>query len=57
MTEEEVEIAIVKQFTFSSSFLRMSVLCKALDRNCMDVYTKGAPEKIVELCKPETGNY
>ena len=50
-----LEIAIVKQFTFSSSFLRMSVLCKSLDKNCFDAYTKGAPEKIVELCKPETG--
>jgi cation-transporting ATPase 13A2 len=49
------EIAIVKQFTFSSSFLRMSVLCKALGSDCMEVYTKGAPEKIIELCKSHTG--
>ncbi len=48
------EIAIVKQFTFSSSFLRMSVLCKTLGEDHMNVYTKGAPEKIVELCRPET---
>ncbi|CAF0752314.1 unnamed protein product [Brachionus calyciflorus] len=48
------EIAIVKQFTFSSSMLRMSVLCKALDENQMHVYSKGAPEKIAELCKKET---
>ena len=50
----DLEIAIAKQFTFSSSMLRMSVLCKSLDRKCFDIYTKGAPEKIVELCKEET---
>lgn len=49
------EIAIVKQFTFSASVLRMSVLCKSTRSNSMDVYCKGAPEKIVELCHPNTG--
>jgi len=49
-----LEIAIAKQFTFSSSLLRMSVLCKSLDRKNLDVYTKGAPEKIIELCKPNS---
>ncbi len=48
------EIAIIKQYTFSSGLLRMSVLCKKLDSNNLDVYTKGAPEKIKELCRPET---
>ncbi len=48
------EIAIVKQFTFSSSFLRMSVLAKTLNSDHLDVYTKGAPEKIAELCRQET---
>jgi magnesium-transporting ATPase (P-type) len=54
---ECVEIAIVKQFTFSSSMLRMSVLCKTLNSKHMDVYTKGAPEKIIELCKKETSKF
>lgn len=48
------EIAIVKQFTFSSSLLRMSVLTKSLDQNFMHVYTKGAPEKIADLCNKDT---
>ncbi|RNA15084.1 putative cation-transporting ATPase 13A3 isoform X2 [Brachionus plicatilis] len=48
------EIAIVKQYTFSSSLLRMSVLCKSLDENCMHVYSKGAPEKIADLCNKDT---
>ena len=35
----------------------MSVLCKSLDSDHLDIYTKGAPEKILELCVPETSNY
>lgn len=54
--ETDLEIAIVKQFTFSSSMLRMSVLCKALGADHLHVYTKGAPEKLKELCRPETSN-
>ena len=52
---EREEIAIVKQFTFSSALLRMSVICRSSHDDCMEVYAKGAPEKIVELCKPQTG--
>ncbi len=52
--DNNLEIAIIKQFTFSSSLLRMSVLCKTLNSDCLDVFTKGAPEKISELCRPET---
>ena len=51
----QTEIAIVKQYTFSSQLLRMSVLCKTLGSDHMDVYTKGAPEKIIEMCKSSTG--
>lgn len=32
----------------------MSVLCKTLNSDNLDVYTKGAPEKILDLCRPET---
>ena len=55
--ETGVEIAIIKQFTFSSALLRMSVLCKTLYSENLHVYTKGAPEKILELCRPETSEY
>ena len=50
----ETEIAIVKQFTFSSALLRMSVLCKTLRTDYMEVFTKGAPEKIKSLCRENT---
>jgi predicted P-type ATPase len=48
----------MKQFTFSSSLLRMSVICQELDiftsKTQFCVYVKGAPEKIHELCRQET---
>ena len=49
-----LEIAIVKQFTFSSSLLRMSVLCKTKNDDHLEVYAKGAPEKIIDLCRQQT---
>jgi magnesium-transporting ATPase (P-type) len=57
LENEGLEIAIIKQFAFSSSLLRMSVLCKTINSDHLDVYCKGAPEKIYELCKPETSNF
>jgi len=55
-SDNEMEIAIAKQFTFSSALLRMSVLCKIYGSDFMKVFAKGAPEKITTLCKPETSN-
>ena len=52
--ETGLQMAIVKQFTFSSSMLRMSVICKSSDQSHFEVFTKGAPEKILELCKPHS---
>ncbi len=49
-----LEIAIIKQFTFSSSLLRMSVLCKTQNSDHLEVYAKGAPEKLFDLCRPQT---
>ena len=49
------EVGIVRQFTFSSNLQRMSVVTRILGDNHMNVYAKGAPEKITALCKRETG--
>ncbi|KAG1672905.1 putative cation-transporting ATPase 13A3 [Nymphon striatum] len=48
------EIGIVRQFTFSSSLQRMSVVVRRLGADHMDVYVKGAPEKIASLCHLKT---
>lgn len=48
------EVGIVRQFTFSSTLQRMSVIARTLGKSHMDVYSKGAPEKIASLCLPDT---
>ena len=48
------EVGIIRQFTFSSSAARMSVITRALNDDHFNVYTKGAPERIEELCLPST---
>lgn len=48
------DIGIIKQFPFSSSLQRMSVVVRALNRNNFTLYCKGSPEKIAEMCKPDT---
>jgi cation-transporting ATPase 13A3/4/5 len=50
------EIGIVRQFTFSSSLQRMSVIARILGDDHYNLYAKGAPETIASLCKADTGN-
>uniref|UniRef100_A0A0L8G8F6 Cation-transporting P-type ATPase C-terminal domain-containing protein n=1 Tax=Octopus bimaculoides TaxID=37653 RepID=A0A0L8G8F6_OCTBM len=49
-----LEVGIVRQFTFTSSLQRMSVIVRKLGTNHMDIYSKGAPEKIASLCNPDS---
>ena len=48
------ELGIVKRFDFSSKLQRMSVLVKNVNEPFFKVFCKGSPEKIRELCKPDT---
>ncbi|KPP76847.1 putative cation-transporting ATPase 13A3 [Scleropages formosus] len=48
------EIGVVRQFPFSSSLQRMSVVVRRLGEKHMDAYLKGAPEVVAGLCKEET---
>lgn len=49
-----LEIGITRQFTFSSTLARMSVIVRKLGMRNFTVFTKGAPEKIEELCLEES---
>ena len=48
------EIGIIRQFTFSSSLQRMSVITRKLGEDHFNIYTKGAPEMIASLCVKDT---
>ncbi|CAH8487024.1 unnamed protein product [Schistosoma turkestanicum] len=50
----QYEVGILRQFPFSSSLQRMSVITRALNQNHFNIYTKGAPETIELLCRCDT---
>ncbi|GFN76982.1 cation-transporting ATPase, partial [Plakobranchus ocellatus] len=52
--EHPFEVGIIRQFTFSSSAQRMSVITRTMGEDHMDIHCKGAPEKVASLCRPET---
>uniref|UniRef100_A0A0A9WMI9 Cation-transporting ATPase n=3 Tax=Lygus hesperus TaxID=30085 RepID=A0A0A9WMI9_LYGHE len=49
-----LEIGIVRQFHFNSNVQCMSVIARTLGARNMVVYTKGAPEKVLGMCNPDT---
>lgn len=53
--QSSYEIGIVRQFPFSSTLQRMSVVTRLLGEKRMDAYMKGAPEMVASLCRKETG--
>lgn len=46
--------ALIRRFDFSSSLQRMSVICKNDFDNKFRCFVKGSPEKIKELCDPDS---
>ncbi|CAL1530484.1 unnamed protein product [Lymnaea stagnalis] len=48
------DVGIVRQFPFSSSLQRMSVITRRLGVNNFDLYVKGSPEMISSLSRPDT---
>ncbi|CAG0885909.1 unnamed protein product [Cyprideis torosa] len=49
-----LEVGILRQFPFSSETQRMSVVTRTLGKREMEVFVKGAPEKIIALCSPSS---
>ncbi|XP_021372872.1 probable cation-transporting ATPase 13A3 isoform X2 [Mizuhopecten yessoensis] len=50
----DTEVGILRQFTFESSLQRMSVITRRITSSHFDLFSKGAPEMIASLCRPET---
>ncbi|RZC32699.1 cation-transporting ATPase 13A3, partial [Asbolus verrucosus] len=48
------EIGLIQQYQFSSTLQRMSVICRRLGSMHFEIFTKGSPEMIISLSKPET---
>lgn len=49
-----LELGIVKSFEFVSQLRRASVIVKKFKATGADIYVKGAPECMREICKPES---
>ncbi|XP_025142176.3 probable cation-transporting ATPase 13A5 isoform X3 [Bubalus bubalis] len=47
-------IIVLRQFPFSSSLQRMSVVAQLVGEDHFHVYMKGAPEMLARFCRPET---
>ncbi|KAI0633895.1 Ca-transporting ATPase [Trametes polyzona] len=49
-----LELGVIRTFEFVSALRRMSVIVKRLKSTSMEVYVKGAPEVMAEICDKST---
>ncbi|KAL7752505.1 hypothetical protein RI367_002039 [Sorochytrium milnesiophthora] len=48
------EFGILKTFEFASTLRRMTVLVKQLSDSALEIFTKGAPEVMRDICRPDS---
>lgn len=48
------EIGLVRQFDFCPTLRRMSIVARPLSEECLYVYTKGSPESLLNICRPDS---
>ena len=53
-SERKLELGILKDFEFVSQLRRASVVVRQYQSAGADVYVKGAPECMAEICRPES---
>ncbi|ORX82959.1 hypothetical protein K493DRAFT_240394 [Basidiobolus meristosporus CBS 931.73] len=49
-----LELGVIRCFEFISSLRRMSVIVKRLGSTSMEIFVKGAPEVMIDICRPES---
>ncbi|KAJ3824491.1 hypothetical protein EV361DRAFT_891484 [Lentinula raphanica] len=49
-----LELGVIRMFEFVSSLRRMSVIVKRLKSNSMEIYVKGAPEVMMDICEKDS---
>ncbi|KAI7870527.1 P-type ATPase-like protein [Spinellus fusiger] len=54
LNKPPIEFGIIHSFEFVSALRRMSVIVRQLAGPSMEVFVKGAPEVMVDICRPET---
>ncbi|KAG9018165.1 hypothetical protein FRB90_012009 [Tulasnella sp. 427] len=49
-----LELGVIRTFEFVSALRRMSVIVKRLKSTSMEIYVKGAPEVMTDICDPDS---
>jgi cation-transporting ATPase 13A2 len=49
-----LELGVIRTFEFVSALRRMSVIVKRLRSSSMEIYVKGAPEVMADICDKES---
>jgi cation-transporting ATPase 13A3/4/5 len=49
-----LELGVIRTYDFVSALRRMSVVVKRLKSNSMEIYVKGAPEVMPDICDPSS---
>ncbi|WFD25838.1 hypothetical protein MNAN1_000805 [Malassezia nana] len=53
-SEHLLELGVIRTFEFVSALRRMSVIVKQLHSSSMDIFVKGAPEALADICDRAT---
>ncbi|EKC97467.1 cation transporting ATPase [Trichosporon asahii var. asahii CBS 8904] len=52
--QSNLELGVIRSYEFVSALRRMTVIVKRLKSSSMEIYCKGAPEVMPEICDPDS---
>ncbi|KAL1412859.1 hypothetical protein Q8F55_000608 [Vanrija albida] len=53
-TNRNLELGVIRSYDFVSALRRMTVIVKRLKSSSMEIYCKGAPEVMPDICDPDS---